>query len=168
MKRLEKLLDDLLAYSRADRYQYPTERVDTGLLVNDIVRLLAPPEDFTITIQAAMPVLTTVRVPLELVLRNLINNAIKHHHRPNGQIQVAAHDQGDFIEFVITDDGPGIAAEFHERIFQMFQTLQPRDKIEGSGIGLTIVKKVVENRGGVVRLNSDANAGASFSFTWPK
>ncbi|MFN8489361.1 MAG: PAS domain S-box protein [Caldilineaceae bacterium] len=168
VKRLERLLDDLLAYSRADRYQYPVEQVDTQALVEDIVRMVALPEGFTVTMPSAMPVLLTERVPLELVLRNLINNAIKHHNRQDGRIQVIACEVDDFIEFTITDDGPGIAAEFHERIFQMFQTLKPRDAVEGSGMGLAIVKKVVESRGGKITVESNAEQGAAFRFTWSR
>ena len=168
VQRMEKLLDDLLAYSRADRYTYPEERVDTAELVDDIVRLVAPSEGFTVMVPEPMPALVTQRVPLEQVLRNLINNAIKHHHRSDGFVQVTAHDLGDFIEFAVTDNGPGIAAEFHERIFQIFQTLKPRDHVEGSGMGLAIVKKVVEGRGGVVSVESEVGQGATFRFTWPK
>ncbi len=168
VNRMEKLLDDLLAYSRAGRMEYESETVDTGLLVADIIKLLAPPKHFDIIVQAEMPVLTTARVPIDLVLRNLINNAIKHHNRPDGIIQITALDLGDSIEFSITDDGPGINRQFHERIFQMFQTLKPRDQVEGSGIGLAVVKKIVESCGGVIGVESAEGNGAIFRFTWPK
>jgi PAS domain S-box-containing protein len=168
VKRMEQLLDDLLAYSRAGRIQHTSESIDTGALVTDIVKLLAPPEKFTMTIQAEMPVLITARIPLELVLRNLINNAIKHHDRPNGVIQITACDLGDSIEIGVTDDGPGIDKQFHERIFQMFQTLKPRDQVEGSGIGLAIVQKIIESRGGTIWVESAEGKGAIFRFTWPK
>ncbi len=168
VNRMEKLLDDLLAYSRIGRLEETPEPVDTGLLVANILKLLAPPENFTITMQARMPALTTARVPLELVLRNLINNAIKHHNRSDGRIQIAARDLGAIIEFSITDDGPGIPEQFYGRIFQMFQTLKPRDQVEGSGIGLAIVKKTVENRGGAIWVEAAADHGAVFRFTWLK
>jgi PAS domain S-box-containing protein len=168
IKRMEKLLDDLIAYSRADRYDYSTEQVETALLVEEITRLVAPPQGFAVTAQSPMPVLTTQRVPLEMVLRNLINNAIKHHNRPNGQVQVLARDLGDYTEFTITDDGPGIDPQFHARIFQVFQTLKPRDQIEGSGMGLAVVKKLVESRGGSIQVESSVGQGAAFRFTWPK
>lgn len=130
--------------------------------------------------QEPMPVLTTVRVPLELVLRNLIGNAIKHHDRPDGHVHVNAqaiarsevpaetNQAGDLIEFTIADDGPGIDPAFHERIFQMFQTLQPRDLVEGSGMGLAIVKRMVESHGGTIRVESVLGGGARFKFTWPR
>ncbi|MCX6046757.1 MAG: PAS domain S-box protein [Chloroflexi bacterium] len=168
VNRMEKLLDDLLAYSRIGRMEETPEVVDTGALIADILKLLAPPERFTITAPAEMPELTTARVPLELVLRNLINNAIKHHDQPDGRIQIAVRDLGASIEFSITDDGPGIPEQFYERIFQMFQTLKPRDQVEGSGVGLAIVKKTVESRGGTIWVEAAPDRGATFRFTWPK
>ncbi|MEZ4728113.1 MAG: response regulator [Caldilineaceae bacterium] len=168
IKRMEKLLDDLLAYMQADRHQALAERVDVNRLVDEIGKLVLPDQGFTVSVPAPLPTLTTVRVPLETVLRNLINNAVKHHHRPQGKIQVTAHDLGDMIEFAVTDDGPGIDPQFHARIFQIFQTLQPRDQVEGSGMGLTIVIKIVESCNGRVTVESTLGAGATFRFTWPK
>ena len=166
--RMEKLLDDLLAYSRADRYQYNLGKVDVAELLDDIVRLVTPPQGFAVSLQTSLPVLITQKVPLETVLRNLINNAIKHHDRTDGQVQVAVQDLGEFFEFSVSDDGPGIAPEFHERIFQIFQTLRPRDQVEGSGMGLAIVKKIVESRNGRISVTSTPGQGATFRFTWPK
>lgn len=168
IKRMEKLLDALLAYSRADRYQYTVEQVDVTQLLDDIVRLVTPPEGFAVSAQPPLPVLRTQKVPLETVLRNLISNAIKHHDRRDGHVQVAVQEVGEFLEFSVSDDGPGIAPEFHERIFQIFQTLKPRDEVEGSGMGLAIVKKIIESRGGRIAVTSTPGVGATFTFTWPK
>ncbi|MFN8490153.1 MAG: PAS domain S-box protein [Caldilineaceae bacterium] len=166
--RMEKLLDDLLAYSRADRYEYKVEKVDLAQLLDDIIRLVTPPQGFAVNTQTSLPGLVTQKVPLETVLRNLINNAIKHHNRSDGQVQVAVQDLGEFLEFSVSDDGPGIPLEYHERIFQLFQTLKPRDQVEGSGMGLAIVKKIVESRGGAITVKSSMGQGATFRFTWPK
>jgi two-component system CheB/CheR fusion protein len=168
IKRMEKLLDDLLAYSRSNRHSYPNEVVDTARLIHDIVALMALPPGFVVTFDEKMPVLTTLRVPLETVLRNLIDNAVKHHDRPTGEVRVTLRDLGDFVEFTITDDGPGIAEQYQTRIFEIFQTLKPRDQVEGSGIGLAIVKKIVESQGGAITVESAEGRGASFRFTWPK
>ncbi|MFN8489360.1 MAG: ATP-binding protein [Caldilineaceae bacterium] len=167
VKRMENLLNDLLAYSRAGRMQHQLEMVDTRDLVTDIVKFLAPPETFTVAPPEGLPILTTERVPLELVLRNLISNAIKHHDRFDGHIAISAQAAGDFIEFTVTDDGPGIAPMYHERIFQMFQTLKPRDLVEGSGMGLAIVKRMVESRKGKIQVESSGERGTTFRFTWP-
>ena len=166
--RMETLLNDLLAYSRADRYQYDVVQVDVALLLDDIVRLVTPSQGFAVSIPPVLPVLITSKVPLETVLRNLIHNAIKHHDRSDGQVQVTVQDLGDFYEFSVSDDGPGIPPKFHERIFQIFQTLKPRDQVEGSGMGLAIVKKAVEHYGGTVSVTSDGQRGTTFAFTWPK
>lgn len=167
VKRMETLLNDLLTYSRAGRLQHSAEEIDTAALVNDVIEVLAPPSTFTISIDTALPVLRTTRVPLETTLRNLIGNAIKHHHRPNGHIHITARETDQGVEFAITDDGPGIPQKFYQRIFEMFQTLQPRDAVEGSGMGLAIVKKFVESNGGAIWVESVEQQGTTFKFTWP-
>jgi len=167
--RMERLLDDLLTYSRVGRSDDVVEGVKTDLLLQDVIYLLAPPEGFTMTVIGELPFLLTPRVPLELVFRNLIGNAIKHHHQPTtGIVQISAQDQGDFVEFIISDNGPGIEPQYHKRIFGMFQTLRPRDDVEGSGMGLAIVKRTVEYLGGVIQIESTYGAGTTFRFLWPK
>ncbi|MFN8492887.1 MAG: PAS domain S-box protein [Caldilineaceae bacterium] len=168
VKRLDKLLDDLLAYSRAGRTQYHAETVDTRLLLENVIELLNPPPGFTMTIADEMPTIVTERIPLETLLRNLLNNAIKHHHEPSvGCVHIAAQVQGAWATFAVTDNGPGIDPAFHERIFQLFQTLRPRDQVEGSGIGLAVVKKTVESYGGAVEIESNVGQGTTIRFTWP-
>ena len=166
--RMERLLDDLLAFSRAGRVQHAPERVATDDLVRSVFELLAPPPGFQLIADASLPIFTTERVPLETVLRNLIGNAIKHHDRRDGCVQVSAKEMEDWVEFSVADDGPGIAPDFHERIFELFQTLKPRDQVEGSGMGLAIVKKTVESMGGATSVASVVGEGAVFRFTWPK
>jgi signal transduction histidine kinase len=168
VRRMDKLLDDLLAYSRAGRTRPPAETVHLDLLVQDITNVLAPPPGFTITLQQPAPVLHTPRVSLELVLRNLIGNALKHHHQQSGHIHICAVERGGWVEFTVTDDGPGIEPQYHERIFEMYQTLKPRDQTEGSGMGLTIVKKLVESYGGAIAIESAPGQGTTFRFTWPQ
>lgn len=168
IQRMENLLDDLLAYSRADRLHGQPTLVDSRALVQSVVQLFAPASTFQIVLPPTMPHFLTVRVPLETVFRNLIGNAIKHHQRPDGTIIIGAMDGEQQVTFTVSDDGPGIDPEFHERIFGMFQTLRPRDQVEGSGIGLAIVKKIVESLGGKIAVESTGGQGATFRFTWPK
>lgn len=165
---MDRLLDDLLVYARANRRDSPQEWVDVRTLIDEILDLLAPPPRFTIEVTQPMPALYTERVPLATVLRNLVANAIQHHNREDGHIQISARDSGDFVEFQVADDGPGIAPEHHRRIFEMFQILQPRDHPESSGMGLPIVKRIVEAYGGAIWLESQLGQGATFHFTWPK
>ena len=170
IERMERLLDDLLAYSRADRKMGSAEAVDLTTLVPEITDLLVVPEDFTVRVGGEVTSLHTSKVALETVLRNLIGNAIKHHDRTDGTVEVAAFVRGEEeegkLEVKVSDDGPGIDKRFHERVFTIFQTLKPRDVVEGSGVGLAIVKKIVERRGGQVSVKSAPGEGATFSFTW--
>lgn len=103
-----------------------------------------------------------------MVFRNLLDNALKHHHRDVGKIEISAQSNDRFVEFSTSDDGPGILAEYQRRIFHMFQTLKPRDELEASGIGLAVVKKVVERQGGTVTVVSREGQGSTFRFSWPK
>lgn len=166
-QRMELLLDDLLAYSRVGRKRFEPEQVDTEQLVRNAFELVAPPTGFRLTTNN-LPSFVTVRPPLELCLRNLIDNAIKHHDRGEGCIEVNCVGQTHYYKFSVSDDGAGIPEQFHERIFGMFQSLKPRDQVEGSGIGLTMLKKTVEHYGGQLTLESSPGAGSTFSFTWPK
>ncbi|MCB0144648.1 MAG: PAS domain S-box protein, partial [Caldilineaceae bacterium] len=168
IQRMEKLLEDLLTYSRVGRRPTTVEPVDSGDLVAQIVEMLNPPPGFSVTAVGKLPTFSTRRVPLELVLRNLIQNAIKHHDRADGHVNVSVREEAEWVEFAVQDDGPGIAPAFHERIFHIFQTLQPRDEVEGSGMGLAVVKKVVESIGGAISVDSLEGQGATFRFTWPK
>ena len=165
--RMEGLLDGLLAYSRAGRAGAEPEPVDTTALVREVAETVAPPEGFDVRIEGDFPVVVTARAPLALVLRNLVGNAIKHHDRPDGRVTVSAEADGGWAAFTVEDDGPGIAPEYRGRVFGLFQTLRPRDEVEGSGMGLAVVKKTVEARGGRVTLGPAEGGGAMFRFTWP-
>ena len=117
----------------------------------------------------SLPALYTHHAPLEQVLRNLVNNAVKHHPGPDGSIRVYAQDKGNEILFAVEDDGMGIPQEFAEKVFQMFQTLKPRDEIEGSGMGLAIVRRIVEWQGGRIWFHGGPGGrGTVFKFTWRK
>ncbi|HEX9985608.1 MAG TPA: PAS domain S-box protein [Thermoanaerobaculia bacterium] len=166
--RMEALIDGILAYSRAGRVREKPERVEVRKLVEDVVDLLAPPPSVRIEIAPDLPVLVAEKLPLQQVLQNLIGNAIKYTRRPDPHIRVSAADAGDMIEFAVADNGPGIPAEYHERIFGLFQTLEARDKVEATGIGLSIVQKTVDSRGGRIRIESEVGSGTTFRFTWPK
>ncbi|MCC6456017.1 MAG: PAS domain S-box protein [Caldilineaceae bacterium] len=169
IQRMNKLLDDLLAYSRAGRERHPLERMDISTLVRDVVDVLTPPPGFTITLTNTLPIFVGEHIPLETVLRNLIDNAIKHHPNPvRGQVQIDVRAEGAWLEFSVADNGGGIDPRFHTRIFEIFQTLRPSDQGEGSGVGLTVVKKLVETRGGTIHVESALGQGTTFRFTWPR
>jgi PAS domain S-box-containing protein len=165
--RMEGLVEGLLQYSRAGRVRQPAVPVDTDALVREVVDLLAPPDSVTVAIGPALPTLVTERLPLQQVFLNLIGNAIKHAGRTDVRVDVSVRIADGVPVFSVSDDGAGIAPEYHERIWGIFQTLEARDKVEGTGIGLSLVKKIVESHGGQVGLVSAPGAGATFSFSWP-
>ena len=166
--RMEALINGLLEYSRVGRVKSPPERVSLGTLLAEIIDSLPRPSEFKIELAGEMPTLITQRLPLQQVFTNLISNGIKHHDRSDGNVKVLVKDEGQFYEFAVSDDGPGIAPEYREKVFIIFQTLEARDKTENTGIGLAIVKKTVDDRGGTIHLESELGSGTTFRFTWPK
>lgn len=166
--RMEALINGLLEYSRVGRVESPVERVSLSVLLDEVIDSIDPPDTFTITIPPDLPTLITKRLPLRQVFANLISNAVKHHDRTDGQVRIGVRDLGDRYEFSVADDGPGIAPEYHRKIFMIFQTLQARDVKESTGVGLSIVKRIVETEGGTIRLDSEEGAGTTFYFTWNK
>jgi signal transduction histidine kinase len=168
--RMEKLLDDLLEYSRIGRTtdERFVEVVRGDALLADILALLSPQRRFTVTANPRFAEIAVPRMPLQQILMNLVGNAIKHHDKDAGRIDVTVEDGEAYYDFAVKDDGPGIPARFHDQIFKMFQTLKPRDQVEGSGMGLAMVRKNVEVFGGTVNLESSEGNGSTFRFTWPK
>lgn len=168
--RMERLLDDLLGYSRAGRVNGPNRRFDLLEALESATAMVAVPAGFRIVAASGSLLVNTPRTPFEVVLRNLLGNALKHHDRPEGTLTVSWVARDEQVEVTVADDGPGIPDPYHERVFTMFQTLKPRDQVEGSGMGLAIVRKVVEAFGGTVHLRatSDDGRGATFVFTWPQ
>lgn len=164
--RMDAMIDGLLTYSRVGRAKLETELVDVGVLLEEILDSLAPPSSFTINIHSPLPTLMAKRLLLSQVLSNLISNGIKHHPRTDGKIDICVSFLENFYEFAISDDGEGIAPHHQERIFGIFQTINSRDVKESTGIGLSIVKKIVENEGGKIKVESELGSGATFRFTW--
>ncbi len=168
-QRMDRLLEDLLVYAHIGRSTGRLEEVATGDLVRSIGAELALPHGFTVAVADGMPTLQTARAPLAMVFRCLIENAARHHHDPaRGLVRIAAQDLGAFVQFTVADDGPGIEPQYHARIFEVFQTLRPRDEVEGSGMGLAIARRAVEYHGGTIHVESSAAQGATFLFTWPQ
>jgi signal transduction histidine kinase len=145
------------------------ETVFVRTLLRDIIDSLSLPTGFAVELPFFLPTLTTDAVQLQQVFTNLISNAVKYHHHPaTGHVVIGCDDAGEFYSFSVADDGPGIDPEYHERIFVIFQTLTERDTLESTGVGLAIVKKIVERQGGRITVESAEGQGAKFTFTWPK
>ena len=167
LSRLEDLINGLLAYARVGRTAQTPETVAVAQLLRDVAELVVPPE-FTLRVSPDMPVLVTDRLGLGQVFTNLLSNAVKYHQRGAGHLEVTCRDTGSSYEFRVQDDGPGIAPEYHQKIFLLFQTLRDRHTAESTGIGLSIVQKIIDEHQGTIRVESTPGQGAGFIFTWPK
>ena len=165
--RLEDLINGLLAYARAGRGARRPAPTDVAALLRDAADLVVP-AGFALALAPGLPTFRTDRLGLQQVFTNLLDNAVKYHGPGPGRIAVGCRDAGACYEFRVEDDGPGIAPAHHQKIFQLFQTLRDRHTPESTGIGLSIVKKIVEEQPGTIRVESARGQGATFIFTWPK
>lgn len=168
--RMDRLLTALLAYARAGVEVPQIKRVDVAALVWGVVtELTVKHPGFKFVVDQPMPVLDTAQLPLLHVVRHLLHNAVRHHDRPDGQVAVRSMHAGGFWELTVVDDGPGIPADVQSKVFEIFQTLRPRDEVEANGMGLALVRRIVERGGGVLRLESPVadGRGTLFRFTWP-
>ncbi|MFK8067009.1 MAG: PAS domain S-box protein [Gammaproteobacteria bacterium] len=166
--RMELLLDDLLDYSRASKSELNGVPITANLLIKEITELLNIPDGFVINIDESLNQCNVLKSPLDLIFSNLIGNAIKHHDKPEGNITISIVSKDQYYQFTVEDDGPGIDPRFHHKVFEIFQTLKPRDEVEGSGMGMALVKKLLYKHGGRITLDSDPGQGSRFNFTWPK
>jgi signal transduction histidine kinase len=167
VQRMNALIEGLLEYSRIGKAAHNLESVDTSELLAEVIDSLSPPDGFVVDVAANMPTLYTDRLHLYQVFSNLIGNSIKHCKDMRGHAEVAVHNRGEYYEFEISDDGPGIAPEYHDKIFMMFQTLEAKDYGNNTGIGLALVKKIVQEHGGSITLDSTEGRGATFRFSRP-
>ena len=170
IRLMDKMLDDTLEYARVDAKidSHANDIVNGKLLIAEIIGLVDLPPGFTILTGDNLARFQVQKLPLQQVLFNLINNAVKHHDKKQGMVVVdAVESESEFI-FSVKDDGPGIDPQFHQKIFEMFQTLQPREKSKGRGMGLAMVRKIIIANGGTINLESAVGEGALFRFTWPK
>jgi signal transduction histidine kinase/sensor domain CHASE-containing protein len=168
VQRMNALIEGLLEYSRIGKAAHSRGRVDSGELLAEIIDSLSPADGIIVEVAANMPTLYTDRLHLSQVFSNLIGNSLKHGKSKQGHIAVTVQNQGEYYEFAVTDDGPGIPPEYHDKVFMMFQTLAVHDYGSNTGIGLALVKKIVQEHGGRIRLESDEGNGTTFRFSWPR
>jgi len=166
--RLTDLINGILHYSEIGRVAGRWERVDLDTLVPETVALLAPPPHVQVVVRGPLPVVVCEKVRLGEVFHNLIDNAIEYMDKPQGRIDVGCTQDEECWTFAVSDNGPGIEERYFEKVFQMFQTLTPRDHRESTGIGLPIAKKIVELFGGSIWVASTPGEGTTFFFTLPK
>jgi light-regulated signal transduction histidine kinase (bacteriophytochrome) len=165
---MQALIDGILHYSRMANSTVAKEEVNVKELIISIIDLINPPSHIKFEVADNMPTFVAEKIKLHEVFQNLISNSIKYNDKEAGLVQVSYHDYPDHFQFIVKDNGCGIRAEHFNIVFAIFQTLTSKDKNESTGIGLTIVKKIVENQGGVVTLESEFGVGTTFRFTWNK
>ncbi len=166
--QMNRLIRGLLEYAKVGKENIDFMPVNISQLLAEVVDFLMPPNEFKIQFTADLPTIETQALLLKQVLCNLLDNAIKYHDQVNGKVEILVENRESLLQFTIIDDGPGIAEENHEKIFDIFKTLAKHDDKKGTGIGLAIVKKIVEGQGGSFWVESELGKGSSFSFTWPK
>ena len=166
--RMHGLIDGILQYSRVGRMEEEEQvEVDLNHLLTDIIDMLAPPENITITVENKLPVIECEQTRITQVFQNLLSNAIKYMDKPEGWIKIGCIEECGCWKFSISDNGPGIEEKYFDKIFQIFQTLSPRDEYESTGIGLTVIKKIIELYGGRIWVESKIGEGSTFFLTFP-
>ncbi|QDV64112.1 PAS domain-containing sensor histidine kinase [Crateriforma conspicua] len=165
--RMNRLLDDLLQYARIGRESVAVQDVDLAKTVPELFQFISPPPHIRLEIPGDLPTFQTARAPLEQVIRNLFTNAVQHAGSQNDRIAFDCRRDGEFYCFRVRDWGKGVPAEYHEKVFQLFQSITPRDRQSGTGLGLALVRRLVEQAGGRAWVESPQDGGAAFGFTWP-
>jgi PAS domain S-box-containing protein len=165
--RMNRLIEGILEYSRVGSEEVVHDALDTAALIEDVIASVVTPDGVSIRVAGTLPNVVYGETQLRQVLQNLIQNALQHIERSDGTIVISCDDEGAFWRFHVRDDGVGIPERHMERIFGLFQTLKSKDEVHSTGVGLSIVKRIVERNGGRVTVASPPTGGADFSFTVP-
>ncbi len=166
--RMQQLIEDLLKYAKTGRGEMPLETVNLNHLVEEVVEGQARPVGFQILVPKPLTQIAGRTIELYQLFQNLIGNAVKYRAADEGMVSITQQEEGNFWLFKVQDDGIGIDPKHHKRVFQVFQRLASSEEIEGTGIGLALVQKIVEAMGGSISLQSQEGKGSTFLFTWPK
>ena len=168
VERMYNLIESALQYSRVGLADGKQMQVNLKNFVPEIINMVVLPENITVTIENELPVIECEEVHIMQIFQNLLNNAIKYMDKPQGWIKIGCIEQDGFWKFSIADNGPGIEKQHFEKIFKIFQTFPSSSYFAGSGIGLTVAKKIVELYDGKIWVESKVGEGSSFVFTLPK
>ena|SRR5688572_19348115 len=166
--RMEALINGILDYSKVAKKNNQFEMFDVNELVKESIELLGHQDNCCFTMTNKLPEMTADRIKMQQVFLNLLGNAIKFNTNENKEVKISSAVADGFYQFSIADNGPGIDPRFHEKIFVIFQTIHTRDEFESTGVGLAIVKKIVEEHDGKIWVESVPGQGSTFHFTWPK
>ena len=168
VERMYNLIEGALQYSRAGRVEEKPKQVNLNNFAPEIINMVVPPENITVTIENELPVIECEETHIMQILQNLLSNAIKYMDKPQGWIKVGCVEQDGFWKFSVADNGPGIEEKHFEKIFKIFQALPTSPYFEGTGVGLTVAKKIVELYNGKIWVKSKVGKGSTFFFTLPK
>ena len=168
VKQMHNLIESILQYSRIGHMKENKQETNLSILVSDVIKMIDPPEEVVITVEDKLPTILCDRTWMEQIFQNLMSNAVRYMDKPNGQITIGCTEESGYWKFSVADNGPGIESRYYDKIFQIFQTLKPRDEVESTGIGLSIVKKIVESQRGKIWVHSKVGVGSTFFFTVPK
>ena len=166
--RMYEQIGSILEYSEIGRAEERKRDVNLNKLVKKVIDSADVPENIEIYVTDNVPVLACNETRITQVFRNLLDNAITHIDKPEGRIEIDCVEEDGFFKFSVADNGCGIEEKYFNKIFQIFQTLVRRDEVEATGIGLSVVKKIVEISGGTIWVESELGEGATFFFTLPK
>lgn len=166
VEKMHNLIDGILQYSRVGRMEEEKQVVNLNALLEDVIDMIDPPKEIEIQIQEKLPNIIGERTRLQQLFQNLLSNAIKYIDKPSGKIIIGYVEDGDDWKFSVSDNGIGIDAEHHFRIFQIFQKLSAESN--STGIGLAVANKIVDLHGGKIWVESEVGQGSTFFFTLPK
>ncbi len=167
-ERMSELINGILKYSEVGRFSNVKEQVDLNQVVEEVISSISPPENIEIKVENKLPTIISEKTRLLQLFHNLLSNAIKYTDKPQGLIKIGCVEENDFWKFYVSDNGAGIEEKYYEKIFKIFQTLSRRDEVESTGIGLTMVKKIIEMCNGQIWVESKLGHGSTFFFTLPK
>lgn len=168
VRRMHGLIEGILQYSRIGRVREKEREIDLDYLVRDVIDLVAPPPGIEVIIEDRLPIVTGEPTRLNQLFQNLLDNSIKYMDKTSGKVIIGCLEEQNQWKFRISDNGPGIDEKYFDKVFKIFQTLTPRDQSESTGIGLALVKRIVEIRGGKIWVESQLGHGTTFFFTLPK
>ena len=168
IERMYNLIDGILRYSKVGWFEEEKVNVDMDKFVQEMIDMVVPPENIEVVIESQLPAIQCQETHMMQLFQNLVSNAIKYMDKPQGRIKIECVDVDGFWQFSIADNGPGIEEKHFKRIFNMFQALSVKEEFEGTGVGLTVAKKIVELYGGKIWVESQVGQGSTFFFTLPK
>lgn len=168
VERMYNLIEDAFKYLRAGHREGKKIQVNLNNFIPEIINMVAPPENITVTIENELPVIECEELHIMQIFQNLLTNAIRYMDKPQGWIKIGCVEEDGFWKFSITDNGPGIEKKYFDKIFKIFQTFPSCSYFASSGVGLTVAKKIVELYDGKIWVESKVGEGSSFIFTLPK